>query len=56
MVDHNGQIPSDHWGTAVLGYWQGLDLQRAHQGAISGVKDAGNRAAVTGGKQRDAMQ
>lgn len=56
MVDHNEQLPTDRWGTAVLGYWHGLDLQRAHQGVLSGVKDAGNRAAVTGGKQMDAMQ
>lgn len=44
------------WGTAVLGYWQGIDLQQARQGALSGVKDTGNRAAVTGGKQMDAIQ
>lgn len=44
------------WRAAVLGYWEGLDLQAAKQGEASGVKDTGNRAAVTGGKQMDAMQ
>lgn len=44
------------WKAAVLGYWEGLDLQQAKQGEVTGVKDAGNRAAVTGGKQMDAMQ
>ena len=52
----NGRIPTDIWRTAVLGYWQGLDLQQSRQGAVSGVKDTGNRAAVTGGKQMNAMQ
>lgn len=40
----------------MLGYWEGLDLQQAKQGEASGIKDTGNRAAVTGGKQMDAMQ
>lgn len=53
---NNGRIPTDIWRTAVLGYWQGLDLQKSRQGAVSGVKDTGNRAAVTGGKQMNAMQ
>lgn len=44
------------WRAAVLGYWEGLGLQAAKQGEASGVKDTGNRAAVTGGKQMDAMQ
>ncbi|MFJ3958885.1 PaeR7I family type II restriction endonuclease [Arthrobacter sp. NPDC090010] len=48
--------PSDTWRAAVLGYWEGLNLQAAKQGEASGVKDTGNRAAVTGGKQMDAMQ
>ena len=48
--------PSETWRAAVLGYWEGLDLQQAKQGEASGVKDTGNRAAVTGGKQMDAMQ
>lgn len=46
----------DVWRAAMLGYWSGLDLQQAKQGEASGIKDAGNRAAVTGGKQMDAMQ
>lgn len=48
--------PDSTWKAAVLGYWEGLDLQQAKQGEASGVKDTGNRAAVTGGKQMDAMQ
>lgn len=44
------------WETAVLGYWEGLDLQAANQGRLSGVKDYGNRAAVTGGQQMNAFQ
>ena len=52
----NDRTPAEIWHTAVLGYWQGLDLQQARQGVTSGVKDTGNRAAVTGGKQMDALQ
>ncbi|SNU01061.1 Restriction endonuclease XhoI [Ruaniaceae bacterium KH17] len=48
--------PSEVWQAAVLGYWKGLTLQQAKQGTVSGIKDAGNRAAVTGGKQMDALQ
>lgn len=48
--------PESTWKAAVLGYWEGLDLQAAKQGEASGIKDTGNRAAVTGGKQMDAMQ
>lgn len=48
--------PASTWKAAVLGYWQGLDLQQAKQGEATGIKDTGNRAAVTGGKQMDAMQ
>ncbi|MFG2338186.1 PaeR7I family type II restriction endonuclease [Streptomyces yangpuensis] len=48
--------PAEIWRAAVLGYWTGLDLQAAKQGEATGVKDTGNRAAVTGGKQMDAMQ
>lgn len=53
MVD---LTPTSTWRAAVLGYWEGLDLQQAKQGEATGVKDTGNRAAVTGGKQMDAMQ
>lgn len=49
-------VTPETWGTAVLGYWEGLTLQQARQGEATGVKDTGNRAAVTGGKQMDAMQ
>lgn len=52
----NDMTPVKTWQAAVLGYWDGLDLQAAKQGVESGTKDAGNRAAVTGGKQMDAMQ
>ncbi|MFD7645618.1 PaeR7I family type II restriction endonuclease [Kitasatospora sp. NPDC059795] len=48
--------PVETWRAAVLGYWEGLDLQAVKQGQATGVKDTGNRAAVTGGKQMDAMQ
>ncbi|GAA3220436.1 PaeR7I family type II restriction endonuclease [Oerskovia jenensis] len=48
--------PDTTWRAAVLGYWEGLDLQQAKQGELTGIKDTGNRAAVTGGKQMDAMQ
>lgn len=48
--------PVEIWQAAILGYWEGLDLQAARQGAASGVRDYGNRAAVTGGKQMDALQ
>lgn len=44
------------WELAVAAYWQGLDLQRNRQGAITGIKDYGNRSAVTGGKQMDGLQ
>lgn len=44
------------WSDAVQGYWDGLDLQAARQGLVSGVRDTGNRAAVTGGKQMDMLQ
>lgn len=46
----------ESWSAAVLGYWEGLNLQAAKQGSTSGIKDVGNRAAVTGGNQMDAMQ
>ncbi|OAX51513.1 PaeR7I family type II restriction endonuclease [Rothia kristinae] len=48
--------PTSTWKAAVLGYWDGLSLQQAKQGEATGIKDTGNRAAVTGGKQMDAMQ
>lgn len=33
-----------------------MSLQQAKQGATTGIKDTGNRAAVTGGKQMNAFQ
>ena len=44
------------WGAAVQAYWLSLETQERRQGDISGVKDTGNRAAVTGGKQMYALQ
>ncbi|WP_244963376.1 PaeR7I family type II restriction endonuclease [Actinomyces trachealis] len=44
------------WQQAVAGYWSHLTTQQENQGALSGIKDTGNRAAVTGGKQMDLMQ
>ncbi|MDK6274409.1 PaeR7I family type II restriction endonuclease [Pseudoglutamicibacter albus] len=44
------------WQQAVSGYWTHLTTQQENQGALSGIKDTGNRAAVTGGKQMDLMQ
>lgn len=37
-------------GKAVRHYWKTRSSQHLRQGAASGTKDAGNRAAVTGGK------
>lgn len=44
------------WELAVAAYWRGLELQRNRQGLITGIKDYGNRSAVTGGKQMDGLQ
>lgn len=44
------------WEYAVKGYWDSLITQKESQGALTGVKDTGNRAAVTGGRQMDLMQ
>lgn len=44
------------WQRAVTGYWDHLTAQQENQGSVSGVKDTGNRAAVTGGKQMDLLQ
>lgn len=48
--------PTEIWRTAVAGYWESLDAQQLKQGGATGIKDTGNRAAVTGGKQMDLMQ
>ena len=44
------------WSEAVKFYWNKLEAQTGAQGRISGLKDSGNRASVTGGKQLDALQ
>lgn len=48
--------PVETWATAVQSYWLSLETQALKQGEVSGVKDTGNRGAVTGGKQMDALQ
>ncbi|OKL48809.1 type II restriction endonuclease [Boudabousia liubingyangii] len=49
-------LDSSIWKHAVEGYWSHLNSQQEHQGKVSGIKDTGNRAAVTGGKQMDLLQ
>ena len=49
-------LDSSIWQQAVAGYWNYLTTQQENQGALSGIKDTGNRAAVTGGKHMDLMQ
>lgn len=44
------------WQLAINGYWKYLDIQQRKQGSKSGVKDNGNRAGATGGKQMSALQ
>lgn len=48
--------PTEVWEKAVLSYWRGLADQSDRQGSTTGQKDNGNRSAVTGGKQMDALQ
>jgi hypothetical protein len=45
----------DRLHLAVKHFWQTRDRQAGRQGAISGNRDAGNRTAVTGGKQMDGF-
>lgn len=40
---------------AIKSFWSVRGNQSAHQGAASGTRDTGNRAAVTGGKQLDGF-
>jgi hypothetical protein len=40
---------------AVKHFWQTRTSQHAKQGSVSGKKEAGNRAAVTGGKHADGF-
>ena len=42
-------------GTAVKRFWETRSNQAERQGARSGSRDAGNRTAVTGGKQMDGF-
>jgi len=44
-----------HLAKAVQHFWRTRGKQKKHQGGQSGVKDAGNRAAVTGGKHADGF-
>src|ERR1051325_2457493 len=50
MLDHKKQLAK-----AVQHFWRTRGKQKKHQGGQSGVKDAGNRAAVTGGKHADGF-
>lgn len=45
MLDIQRELAS-----AVKHYWKTRALQAKRQGSSNGVKDAGNRTAVTGGK------
>jgi hypothetical protein len=40
---------------AVKHFWQTRTAQHKRQGGLSGIKDAGNRSAVTGGKHADGF-
>jgi hypothetical protein len=40
---------------AVQHFWRTRSMQHERQGSVTGVKDAGNRAAVTGGKHADGF-
>lgn len=42
-------------GDAIKSFWTIRDNQKKSQGQKSGIKDAGNRSAVTGGKQMDGF-
>src|SRR2546427_7398584 len=50
MLDYKKQLAK-----AVQHFWRTRGKQKKHQGGQSGVKDAGNRAAVTGGKHADGF-
>lgn len=51
--DEVGRFP---WEDAMSGYWDALMEQADRQGLRKGVRDTGNRAAVTGGRQMDKLQ
>jgi hypothetical protein len=50
MIDAEKEL-----GKAIKRFWQTRGFQLKAQGQESGVKDAGNRAAVTGGKHADGF-
>ena len=50
MLDYKKEL-----GKAVQHFWRTRGKQKKRQGGDSGVKDAGNRAAVTGGKHADGF-
>ena len=47
--------PGRELAKAVKHFWSTRANQQARQGSASGVKDAGNRSAVTGGKHADGF-
>jgi hypothetical protein len=50
MRDVQGELAK-----AVMHFWKTRSAQSRRQGTVSGVKDAGNRTAVTGGKHADGF-
>jgi hypothetical protein len=50
MIDVEGEL-----GKAVKHFWKTRSSQHTRQGSDTGRKDAGNRAAVTGGKHADGF-
>jgi hypothetical protein len=50
MLDYNKELEK-----AVQHFWRTRGKQKKSQGADSGLKDAGNRGAVTGGKHADGF-
>ena len=50
MIDVEAKL-----GEAVRHFWTTRSFQQARQGSSSGIKDAGNRSAVTGGKHADGF-
>lgn len=50
MLDYKKEL-----GKAVQHFWRTRGTQKKRQGGDFGVKDAGNRAAVTGGKHADGF-
>ena len=50
MLDYNTELKK-----AVQHFWRTRGSQKKRQGGVTGLKDAGNRAAVTGGKHADGF-